>query len=100
MSHSVSVAGKCISIQGTVVRVSNIKPLVTSMAFRCSLCQDVQAVALPDGKYTLPNKVSSQKENPEGTLEELQTSLGDLLHQWISFTACNMMDLLLICSLE
>ena len=46
-----------MSIQGTVVRVSNIKPLVTAMAFRCTLCHEVQTVILPDGKYTIPTKV-------------------------------------------
>ena len=46
-----------MSVQGTVVRVSNIKPLVTTMAFKCSLCQGIQAIILPDGKYTLPTKV-------------------------------------------
>ena len=53
------VAGKCVTIQGTVVRVSNIKPVVTTMAFKCPICQTVQTISLPDGKYTPPNKVSS-----------------------------------------
>jgi len=50
-------AGKFVSIQGTVVRVGNVKPLVTKMAFKCSLCHGTQVLALPDGKYTLPTKV-------------------------------------------
>ncbi|KFO96941.1 DNA helicase MCM8 [Calypte anna] len=48
--------GKYIALRGTVVRVSNIKPLCTKLAFVCGTCGDVQAVSLPDGKYTLPTK--------------------------------------------
>ncbi|XP_064405107.1 DNA helicase MCM8-like [Halichondria panicea] len=48
--------GKCVTVQGTVVRVSNIQPLVTTMAFRCSLCQSTITVHLPDGKYKQPAK--------------------------------------------
>ena len=58
-THTLS-PGKCVTIQGTVVRVSNIKPLVTTMAFKCLLCQEIQAIALPDGKYQLPTKVMIQ----------------------------------------
>ena len=49
--------GKCVEVQGTVVRVSNIKPMVTTLAFSCSLCRSTQALMLTDGKYSLPNKV-------------------------------------------
>ncbi|XP_051000646.1 DNA helicase MCM8 isoform X1 [Acomys russatus] len=48
--------GKYISIRGTVVRVSNIKPLCTKMAFRCAACGEIQSFPLPDGKYNLPTK--------------------------------------------
>ncbi|NXL50318.1 MCM8 helicase, partial [Podilymbus podiceps] len=48
--------GKYIALRGTVVRVSNIKPLCTKLAFICGTCGDVQSVPLPDGKYTLPTK--------------------------------------------
>ncbi|NXR66561.1 MCM8 helicase, partial [Rhadina sibilatrix] len=48
--------GKYIALRGTVVRVSNIKPLCTHLAFLCAACGDVQRVPLPDGKYTLPTK--------------------------------------------
>ncbi|XP_062863189.1 DNA helicase MCM8 [Trichomycterus rosablanca] len=48
--------GKYVAVRGTVVRVSNIKPLCTKMAFICNLCGDTQSVALPDGKYTVPTK--------------------------------------------
>lgn len=34
--------GKCISVSGTVVRVSSVRPLVSCMGFRCTLCQEIQ----------------------------------------------------------
>lgn len=48
--------GKFVVIRGTVVRVSNIKPLCMKLAFVCNSCGDTQSVALPDGKYTMPTK--------------------------------------------
>ncbi|XP_048956618.1 DNA helicase MCM8 isoform X2 [Canis lupus dingo] len=48
--------GKYIALRGTVVRVSNIKPLCTKMAFLCAACGEVQSFSLPDGKYNLPTK--------------------------------------------
>ncbi|XP_061478488.1 DNA helicase MCM8 isoform X2 [Rhineura floridana] len=48
--------GKYIALRGTVVRVSNIKPICTKMAFICSACGNTQSFPLPDGKYTLPTK--------------------------------------------
>ncbi|XP_004840853.1 DNA helicase MCM8 isoform X1 [Heterocephalus glaber] len=48
--------GKYIALRGTVVRVSNIKPLCTKMAFLCAACGEVQSLSLPDGKYSLPTK--------------------------------------------
>ncbi|XP_066090794.1 DNA helicase MCM8 isoform X1 [Saccopteryx bilineata] len=48
--------GKYVALRGTVVRVSNIKPLCTKMAFLCAACGEVQSFPLPDGKYNLPTK--------------------------------------------
>ncbi|XP_076972175.1 DNA helicase MCM8 isoform X5 [Tamandua tetradactyla] len=48
--------GKYVALRGTVVRVSNIKPLCTKMAFLCATCGEVQSFSLPDGKYNLPTK--------------------------------------------
>ena len=36
------LAGKFVTIHGTVVRVSNVKPLVMGMAFSCNLCGETQ----------------------------------------------------------
>ncbi|XP_073250153.1 DNA helicase MCM8-like [Porites lutea] len=51
--------GKFVAIRGTAVRVSNVKPLVTNMAFSCNLCGEIQAISLTDGKYAVPTKCSS-----------------------------------------
>ncbi|XP_030638296.1 LOW QUALITY PROTEIN: DNA helicase MCM8 [Chanos chanos] len=48
--------GKFVTIRGTVVRVSNIKPLCSKMAFVCNSCGDTQSLPLPDGKFTMPTK--------------------------------------------
>ncbi|XP_072024490.1 DNA helicase MCM8-like [Amphiura filiformis] len=48
--------GKFVSVKGTVVRVSNIKPMCTKMAFQCNTCGDIQVVTLPDGRFILPTK--------------------------------------------
>ncbi|XP_023237196.1 DNA helicase MCM8-like isoform X2 [Centruroides sculpturatus] len=48
--------GKFVSIKGTVVRVSNIKPYCTKLAFECKSCLVTQVVTQLDGKYTLPKK--------------------------------------------
>ncbi|XP_018585143.1 DNA helicase MCM8 [Scleropages formosus] len=48
--------GKYVAIRGTVVRVSNIKPLCVKMAFVCNSCGDTQSLHLPDGKFTTPTK--------------------------------------------
>ena len=34
--------GKFVSVKGTVVRVSNIKPICTKLAFECVTCGTVQ----------------------------------------------------------
>ncbi|KAM3606786.1 uncharacterized protein V6R79_023226 [Siganus canaliculatus] len=51
-----SVFGRLVCVKGTVVRVSNIRPQCTRMAFRCLGCSDVQSLALQHGKYATPTK--------------------------------------------
>ncbi|KAK2158883.1 hypothetical protein LSH36_162g05033 [Paralvinella palmiformis] len=53
--------GKFVTIKGTVVRVSNIKPLCTKMTFICNSCNATQVGLLPDGKYIIPTKCASSK---------------------------------------
>lgn len=52
-SHRV---GQLVSVSGTVVRVSNIRPIITEMSFFCSKCDARQTLHLPDGKYMLPSR--------------------------------------------
>lgn len=39
---AILLAGKFVTIHGTVVRVSNVKPFVIGMAFSCNLCGEKQ----------------------------------------------------------
>ncbi|XP_028458948.1 DNA helicase MCM8, partial [Perca flavescens] len=51
-----SVFGRLVCVRGTVVRVSNIRPLCTRMAFRCLGCMHTQSLPLQHGKYATPTK--------------------------------------------
>jgi DNA helicase MCM8 len=51
-----NMVGQFVSVKGTAVRVSSIKPLVTRMEFRCALCDREQVLLFPDGKYQAPAK--------------------------------------------
>lgn len=42
-SAQANYIGKYIAVRGTIVRVSNVKPLVTKMAFACPKCEAVCA---------------------------------------------------------
>ena len=53
-----SVFGRLVCVRGTVVRVSNIRPLCTRMAFTCLGCSRTQSLPLQHGKYATPIKVS------------------------------------------
>uniref|UniRef100_K3X799 DNA helicase n=1 Tax=Globisporangium ultimum (strain ATCC 200006 / CBS 805.95 / DAOM BR144) TaxID=431595 RepID=K3X799_GLOUD len=48
------VVNQFVSVMGTVVRVSAIKPLVTRCDFVCVKCNEVTSRAFPDGKYNPP----------------------------------------------
>ena len=49
-----SCIGKLVSLKGTVVRMSSVKPLVQQMDFVCSKCGTTIACNFLDGKYTPP----------------------------------------------
>ncbi|XP_076016578.1 DNA helicase MCM8 [Genypterus blacodes] len=51
-----SVFGQLVSVKGTVVRVSNIRPHCTHMAFRCLGCSHTHSLPLQHGKYAVPTK--------------------------------------------
>ncbi|CAK8676777.1 unnamed protein product [Clavelina lepadiformis] len=46
--------GKLVAIKGTLVKVSNVKPLCTTMAFKCVACGHLQAILLIDNNYMTP----------------------------------------------
>jgi DNA helicase MCM8 len=52
--------GKFVGIKGTVIRVSNIKPLVVGMPFQCGRCGHEFFVSFIDGKFTLPERCMSE----------------------------------------
>ncbi|KAI8840963.1 DNA replication licensing factor MCM8 [Chytriomyces cf. hyalinus JEL632] len=51
-----NLMGRFISIRGTIVRVSSIKPVVTQISFICSTCSQTQVLEQFDGKYRAPMK--------------------------------------------
>ena len=51
--------GRFISIRGTVVRVSSIKPILSNLAFICNTCMAEQSCPQADGKYKQPTKCTS-----------------------------------------
>ncbi|XP_045612321.2 DNA helicase MCM8 [Procambarus clarkii] len=52
--------GRLVSVKGTVVRVSSIKPLCTRLAFTCMRCGSVQGVNQTEGRYTVPTSCNVQ----------------------------------------
>eukprot|EP00658_Telonema_sp_P-2_P048029 TRINITY_DN36553_c0_g1_i1.p1 TRINITY_DN36553_c0_g1~~TRINITY_DN36553_c0_g1_i1.p1 ORF type:complete len:202 (+),score=51.74 TRINITY_DN36553_c0_g1_i1:134-739(+) len=50
-SHAI---GKFISIKGTAVRVTTVRPMVVQMDFVCSKCGERFAERFKDGKYQVP----------------------------------------------
>ncbi|XP_061693041.1 DNA helicase MCM8 isoform X2 [Syngnathoides biaculeatus] len=50
------VFGCLVCVRGTVVRVSNIKPRCTRLAFQCATCSGTLSLPLQHGKYATPTK--------------------------------------------
>ncbi|XP_020522186.1 probable DNA helicase MCM8 isoform X2 [Amborella trichopoda] len=46
--------GRLVSVRGTVVKVSTVRPLVVRMSFACGKCGTVIPRVFPDGKYSPP----------------------------------------------
>ena len=46
--------GKFVSVRGTVIRVSTIKPILLSMNFLCAKCGGEKNVTMSDGKFDCP----------------------------------------------
>ena len=56
--------GKFATIHGTVVRVSDVKPLVTHLHFVCDNCDQDTAHPLKDGKYSVPPPCCGMTPSP------------------------------------
>jgi DNA helicase MCM8 len=48
--------GTFVAVRGTVVRVTNIKPVISAMRFSCVKCGKSMDIRLPDGKYRVPER--------------------------------------------
>nr|CAB3263697.1 DNA helicase MCM8 [Phallusia mammillata] len=53
--------GNFVSVRGTLVKVGNVRPMCTTMAFKCGTCGQLQALLLVDNKYALPNSCIAEK---------------------------------------
>ncbi|KAJ1647776.1 hypothetical protein LPJ64_000876 [Coemansia asiatica] len=51
-----SLVGKLVTVRGTVVRTSTVKPLLVEAEFVCSKCGRPQLVKIVEGKYEMPSK--------------------------------------------
>ncbi|KAJ3083726.1 DNA replication licensing factor mcm8, partial [Quaeritorhiza haematococci] len=51
--------GKFISLRGTIVRVSSVKPIVSQMSFQCTTCNTSQTLIFTDGKYKQPTRCTT-----------------------------------------
>lgn len=54
------MAGRLVSVRGTVVKVSTVRPLVMQMNFSCGKCGSVITRVFPDGKFSPPMICSVQ----------------------------------------
>ncbi|CAB4057059.1 MCM8 [Lepeophtheirus salmonis] len=79
MNIKASLYGKLITLKGTVVRVSNIKPLCTWLAFKCSFCSHTISINQPEGRYTTPKRCSQCKR---GSFEPLRVNSKTITEDW------------------
>lgn len=52
----VYIADKLVSVRGSVVKVSTVKPFVVQMDFDCVKCKTSITRMFPDGKFSPPLK--------------------------------------------
>lgn len=65
----VDMADKLVSVRGTVVKVSTVRPLVVQMSFDCAKCKTDITRIFRDGKFSPPtscdlNGCKSKNFNP------------------------------------
>lgn len=54
-----TVVNKFVALRGTVVRVSNIRPIVTVAEFECAKCDGLQTLRIEDGRFAQPTHCSA-----------------------------------------
>ncbi|KAJ2818520.1 DNA replication licensing factor mcm8, partial [Coemansia furcata] len=54
------IVGKLVTVRGTVVRTSPIRPLMVQAEFTCVRCGGSQLIPIVEGKYEVPVKCSAQ----------------------------------------
>ncbi|RMX34536.1 hypothetical protein pdam_00021143 [Pocillopora damicornis] len=70
--------GKFVAIHGTVIRVSNVKPLVKKMAFSCNLCSQTQCSSVDcRGKSFTPERSSPMTETIDWQTIKVQEIMDD-----------------------
>ena len=58
LSENATFAGKLVTLRGTVIRSSPVRPLVTHMSFVCGKCGGTVRCTFPDGMYAQPTACS------------------------------------------
>lgn len=51
-----NILDRLVSVRGTVVKVSTVRPLVIQMSFSCAKCGTTMTRDFPDGKFSPPTK--------------------------------------------
>ena len=87
--------GKFATVHGTVVRVSDIKPLVTHLHFVCDHCSQDFAHPLRDGKYSVPPPCCGISPSPNHagprtrTIDLQKVTLAEKIKYFLSFVFNN-----------
>ncbi|KAH8937600.1 hypothetical protein BDL97_16G036800 [Sphagnum fallax] len=76
-SLKASCLGKLVSVRGTVVRMSVVKPLVKGMDFTCSKCTGVITRQFKSGRFSPPSSCSANCRSKTFTPERATAKLMD-----------------------
>jgi DNA helicase MCM8 len=76
-SLKASCLGKLVSVRGTVVRMSVVKPLVKGMDFTCSKCKGVITRQFKSGRFSPPSSCSANCRSKTFTPERATAKLMD-----------------------
>jgi len=76
-SPKLIVTGRLISVRGTVVRMSVVKPLVTGMDFSCPKCKRIIPRQFKDGRFSPPTGCGGSCRSKTFTPEKLTSKCID-----------------------